>query len=100
MLSDPVCDPNGWYIILNIEKRGFPYILGNCYVPNNEQDQIKLFKIPFKKKQTRDHLKRLEPDKDLSIILGGDWNLIFTSSLLESDIQFKLCVWWKVYFKK
>ena len=39
MLSDPICDPNGSYIILNLEIQGSPYIL----VTNNEQEQIKLF---------------------------------------------------------
>ena len=36
MLSDPICDPNGRYIILNMEIQGSPYILVNCYAPNNE----------------------------------------------------------------
>ena len=74
MLSDPICDPNGRYIILNMEIQGSPYISVNCYAPNSEQEQIKLFRV------IRDHLKKLEPDRDVNIILGGDW---------ESDIQFK-----------
>ena len=50
--------------------------LVNCYAPNNEQEQmIDVFQV------IRDHLEKLEPDKDASIILEGDWNLIFNSSL-------------------
>ena len=75
MLSDPICDPNGRYIVLDMEIQGSPYILVNCYAPNNEQEQIKLFHV------IRDHLKKLEPDEDVNIILEGDWNLIFNSSL-------------------
>ena len=75
MLSDPICDPNGRYIILNMEIQGFPYILVNCYAPSNEQEQIKLFQV------IRNHSKNIEPDKDVNLILGGDWNLIFNSSL-------------------
>ena len=75
MLSDPICDPNGTYIILNTDIQGSPYILVNCYAPNNEQDQIKLFQV------IRDHLEKLEPNNDVNIISGGDWNMIFNSSL-------------------
>ena len=74
-LSDTICNPNGSYIILNMEIQGSPYILVNCYAPNNEQEQIKLFQV------IRDHLKKPEPDKDVNIILGGDRNLIFNLSL-------------------
>ena len=56
-----------------MEIEGFPYILVN--VPSNEQEQIKLFQV------IRDHFKNLEPDEDVNLILGGDWNLIFNSSL-------------------
>ena len=75
MLSDPICDPNGRYIVLDMEIQDSPYLLVNCYATNNEQEQIKLFQA------LRDHLKKLEPDKDVNIILGCGWNLIFNSSL-------------------
>ena len=75
MLSAPICDLNGRYLILNMEIQGSQCILVNCYAPNSEQEQIKLFRV------IRDHLKKLEPDRDVNIILGGDWNLIFNSSL-------------------
>ena len=52
-----------------------PYILVNCYAPNNEQEQIKLFQV------IRDHFKNLEPDEDEVNLILGDWNLIFNSSL-------------------
>ena len=61
MLSDPICGPNGRYIILRMEIS--PNILVNCYAPNNEQEQIKLFQV------IRDHFKNLEPDKDVNLIL-------------------------------
>ena len=75
MLSDPICDPNGRYMTLNMEIQGSPYVLVSCYAPNNEHERIKLFQV------IRDHFKNLEPDKDVNLILGGDWNLIFNSSL-------------------
>ena len=59
-----------------MEIQGFPYTLVNCYAPNNEQKQIKLF-------QVRDNLKKLEPDKDVNIILGGDLYLIFNQALMH-----------------
>ena len=52
MLSDPICDPNRRYIILNVEIQGPPHILVNCYMPNMEQEQIKLFRV------IRDHFKK------------------------------------------
>ena len=51
MLSDPICDPNGRYIILNMEIQGSPYRVVNCYAPNNKQEQLKLFQV------IRDHFK-------------------------------------------
>ena len=51
MLSNLICDPNGIYIVLDIEIQGPPYMLVNCYAPNNEQEQIKLFQV------IRDHIK-------------------------------------------
>ena len=65
MLSGPICHPNGRYIVLDMEIQGSPYILFNCYASNNEQEQVKLFQV------IRDHLKNLESDKDVNIILGG-----------------------------
>ena len=50
MLSDPICDPNGRYVILNMEIQGSLYILVNCYAPDSKQEQIKLFRV------IRDHL--------------------------------------------
>ena len=38
MLSDPICNPIGRYIVLDMEIQGSPYILVNCYVPNNGQE--------------------------------------------------------------
>ena len=43
-------------------------------MPNSEQEQVKLFRV------IKDHLKKLQPYRDVNIILG-DWNLIFNSSL-------------------
>ena len=57
-----------------MEIQGSLYVLVNCYIPNNEQEQTKLFHV------IRDNLKKLEVDKDVGIILGSDWNLIFNSS--------------------
>ena len=61
--------------MFDMEIQCSPYILVNCYAPNNEQEQIKLFQA------IRDQLKKLEPDKDVNIILRGDCNLILNSSL-------------------
>ena len=57
MLSDPICNPNGRYIIIKMEIQGSPYVLVNCYLANNEQGQIKLFEV------IRDHVKKPDPDK-------------------------------------
>ena len=35
LLSPEICDPQGRYIILNIEIMGSPFTLINYYAPNN-----------------------------------------------------------------
>ena len=44
ILSQPVCDDNGHYIIVYMEIHGSPFVLVNCYTPNTESSQVKLFK--------------------------------------------------------
>ena len=36
ILSQPVCDDNGSYIIAHMEIQGSPFVLINCYAPNIE----------------------------------------------------------------
>ena len=44
LLSPEICDPQGRYIILNIEIMGSPFTLINYYAPNNQSDQLKILK--------------------------------------------------------
>ena len=43
-MSPEICDPQGRYIILNIEIMGSPFTLINYYAPNNQSDQLKILK--------------------------------------------------------
>ena len=40
LLSPEICDPQGRYIILNIEIIGSPFTLINYCAPNNQSDQL------------------------------------------------------------
>ena len=44
ILSPPICDNNGRYIIVYMETQGSPFVLINCYAPYKESVQVKLFK--------------------------------------------------------
>ena len=44
ILSQPVCDDSGRYIIVYMEMQGSPFMLVNCYAPNTESSQVKHFK--------------------------------------------------------
>ena len=77
ILSQPVCDDNGRYIIVYVEIQGSPFVLVHCYAPNTESSQVKLFK------EILAQLGNLEFDQDSGFILTGDSNLIF-DTLLDS----------------
>ena len=36
ILSPPICDENGRFIIVYVEIQGSPFVLINCYAPNTE----------------------------------------------------------------
>ena len=44
LLSPEICDPQGRYIILNIEIMGSPFTFINYYAPNNQSDRLKILK--------------------------------------------------------
>ena len=43
-ISEFICDKNGRDIIARMEIQGKPYVLINCYAPNSEKGQVKIFK--------------------------------------------------------
>ena len=75
ILSQPVCDDNGRYVILCMELQGSPFVLVNCYAPNTESSQVKLFK------ELLPHINNLEFDQDSQFILTGGRSLIFDTFL-------------------
>ena len=75
ILSQPVCDDNGRYLILCMELQGSPFVLVNCYAPNTESSQVKLFK------ELLPHINNLEFDQDSQFILTGGRSLIFDTFL-------------------
>ena len=52
-----------------------PYVLVNCYAPNTETGQIKTFQ------DLANHLSDLDVDPECNYIFGGDWNLIFNTTI-------------------
>ena len=75
LLSPEISDENGRFIILHIEIQGTPYILINYYGPNSESAQVKVLE------RIASHLYDMEIDDSVHFVLGGDWNLIFDTSL-------------------
>ena len=58
-----------------MEIQGNPYVLVNCYAPNSETGQIKTFQ------DLTNRLSDLDADPECSCIFGGDWNLIFDTTM-------------------
>ena len=63
------------YVIINMEIQGSPYVLVNCYSPSTETRQIKTFQ------DLANHFSDLDADPECNYIFGGDWNLIFYTTL-------------------
>ena len=68
-------DKDGRYIIARMEIQGQPYVLINCYAPNSETGQVKIFKDISKQ------LADMDITPDYKYICAGDWNLIFDASM-------------------
>ena len=58
-----------------MEIQGSPFGLINCYAPNTESAQVKLFK------EISTELGKLDFGENTQFILAGDWNLIFDTVL-------------------
>ena len=58
-----------------MEIQGSPFVLINCYAPDTESAQVKLFK------EISTELDKLDFGEDTQFILAGDWNLIFDTFL-------------------
>ena len=58
-----------------MEIQGQPYVLVNCYAPNSETGQVKIFKDISKQ------LAHMDITPDYKYICAGDWNLIFDASM-------------------
>ena len=72
-----ISDAEGRYIIANMEIQGNPDVLVNCYSPNTETGQIKTF-------------QDLDADPECNYIFGGDWNLIFDTTMDSMGVSLKL----------
>ena len=70
-----ISDAEGRYIIANMEIQGNAYVLVNCYAPNTETGQIKTFQ------DLANRLNDLDADQECNYIFGGDWNLIFDTTM-------------------
>ena len=71
-------DTNGRMILLDIERKGTIYTVGNIYAPtrNFEQDQRLVF---------REFINYLEQMQNEHIVLGGDYNLYMNPRLDKLD---------------
>ena len=57
-----------------MEIQGKPDVLINCYAPNSEKGQVKVFKKISK------HLADIDITPEYKFICAGDWNLIFDAT--------------------
>lgn len=74
-LLNVISDKGGRYIICHMEIQGEPYVIINCYAPNEEKGQVKVFK------DILGHVGNLDLPPDCKFICAGDWNLIFDTKL-------------------
>ena len=58
-----------------MEIQGSPYVLVNCYAPGIETGQIKTFQ------DLVNHLCDMDAEPEYNYIFGGDWNLIFDTTV-------------------
>ena len=65
-ISEFICDKNGRYIIARMEIQGKPYVLINCYAPNSEKGQVKIFKEISK------HLTDMDITSEYKFVCAGD----------------------------
>ena len=84
-MSPEICDPQGQYIILNIEIMGSPFTLINYYAPNNRSDQLKILK-EIQAKLKNKNIQIIDGTSDIWWWWeggggGGEWNCIFDKSL-------------------
>ena len=75
LLSPEIVDDDRRYVILYIEIQGSPYILLNCYGPNDEWNQVKVLR------QISSKLQSINFDDNIQFILAGVWNMIFDKFL-------------------
>ena len=68
-----------------MEIQGEPYVILNCYAPNGEKGQVKLFK------DISGHLNGLDIPPGCNFICAGDWNLIFDTKIdsLAGNLKLK-----------
>ena len=74
-LTNVISDKGSRYIISYMEIQGEPYVILNCYAPNEEKGQVKLFK------DISGHLNGLDSPLGCNFICAGDWNLIFDTKM-------------------
>ena len=70
-----ISDKGGRYTISYMEIQGEPYVILNCYPPNEKKGQVKLFK------DISGHLISLDIPPGCNFICAGDWNLIFDTKM-------------------
>ena len=70
-ILNKITDEEGRFIILDVEKNGYIYRLGNFYAPTRgfEQQQIRALNL---------FGKEIFESPTENIITGGDWNLYMT----------------------
>ena len=81
-LKNLYTDTNGHLILLEATIQDVPFFLCNIYWPNNLTDQISFFT------NIKDILQENITESNSSVILGGDFNMIFDTDLIGSvDLQ-------------
>ena len=76
------CDPNGRYIILDLEIQGSPFIIVNSYARNYESSQVEVEVEVLK--QTVKIIENMDITQNKRFVFGEDFNVLF-STILDSD---------------
>ena len=84
-------DNNGRYIILKVLINNNPVVLVNYYAPNVESDQLRLLD------ELTHIFDQLDITEDTAFIWGGDFNLIFDTTLDADGGSPKLKLNFKTY---
>jgi len=76
-------DSEGCYILLEALIQDSPFVLLNIYAPNKSTEQCDFFN------KIAEELKSSLTFSDFSLVVGGDFNVIFGKTSMEAEVSRK-----------